>query len=514
MRSDLIRAMSVLDPCEITGLLPKVVDWVSTRPLVLPTTDLIGELAIQALGCRENEHTVKALLISQFASRLVKDDTPYQDASIGWWETKEFANRFVPRLVERNWVVTVSTFLDHLDESISAQMGKMSSSSGGYDLTDSWLSESADGGEFWEAGDSIAFLAAQSLKEVARLPAASPEEVSGLLKRGDWAVFRRLRLCYLSTRAAGGILESAMLTALGDPTHAADYQPCPEYDSLLKAAFERGSSDARDGILTALALAAAEGGDHRDYWLFGRLAVIADHLPMDEQKRFEQFVERFGSPPEREPRTSIGFESPADRSPLDPDQADSMTALQLADYVRDWSPPEGDWFKQPSWKGLAAEVEHEAKQRPLEFSRAAVSFADLERTVVTALFRGLKNAIQDEASIDWDPMLHLMRLIAPQDEAINLVHEHRHGRDVSWSEAKRAALELLRTALGPVPSLPLTYKEPVWQTIETLAVNGEAIDHGSLDNARDSVFVALNSTRSQAVYAAVGYLLLAAPKRV
>lgn len=46
-------------------------------------------------------------------------------------------------------------------------------------------------------------------------------------------------------------------------------------------------------------------------------------------------------------------------------------------------------------------------QRPTEFSAAAASFADVNRTVVAAALRGLKNAVRNRDAIDWDSTLVL-----------------------------------------------------------------------------------------------------------
>lgn len=508
VRGDLIRAMTALDPCCIADLLPSVESWVTARPATFLTLDLVGELCAQALACGKNESAVRALLLALFEPRDVSPDSLYPDPSVRWWEATEFAARILPSLIERNWELTLSAFLDSLRKQIAVQAGSEASPTSGYDFTTWWLPESSGEDDSHETGESLTYLVGQSLDAIALLPGVPPQAVLDLLECDNWAVFRRLGLRYMSCRAVAGGVEPPMLTALGDAAQASEYPPSPEFDSLLKAAFEGGSHDAKAAILQALASAAAGGGDQSDYWLFGRLAIISDDLPIDERNLFRDFIQRFGPPPQRDPRASVKLESPEKRSPLATGQAGSMSAIQLAAYAREWTQPEEDFsFERPTWKGLGSEIEREAKGRPLEFSQAANSFVGVERTMVNALFRGLKEAVRDGGSLDWDTTLQLMKHIAPENEAIEDARENRFGRDVSWSEAKHTALDLLRTALGREQSLPPSYATPIWKTIEMLAVNGEAVFHGPLDDARDSVFAALNSTRSQAAYAAVAYLL-------
>ena len=508
VQGDLIRAMATLDPSCITDLLPRVATWLAERPSAFLTMDLIGELCVAALNGRENGDAVKSLLRALFEPRYVGVVASYREPTIDWWETREFASHVLPKLIEQNWELTVSVFLDGLTDLIGAQAGSDSSRTSAYDFTSWWLPDPESEEDSRDTGEPLAYLAAQSLEAIALLPAVSPERVLLLLERGTWTVFRRLRLHYLSYRTSAGTVEQPMLAALSDPGRELEFPPSPEYDFLLKAAFERGSQEEQRVILQTLSSAAAGGGEQGDYWLFGRLAVISDDLPVEERSLFQRFVEKFGSPPQRDPQPSVKLESPEKLSPLHPGQAKSMTAFQLATYGRDWTQPAEDFsFAQPTWKGLAAEVEREAKDRPFEFSQAASSFVDIERTLVNALFCGLKEAVQDGSSIEWDSTLHLMRCIAPESEAIDETYEHRFGRDVSWYEAKRAAIDLLQTGLNREQSILLSHKKQIWRTIEVFAATGEAFYDRPLDDTRDSVYVALNSTRSQAAYAAVAYLL-------
>ena len=509
VRDDLTRAITALDPCSITKLLPTVAAWVAEHPSVLRTMKLTGELAVHALSCDENRSAVRALLTAQFVPHAVHTAGSYRAPAIDRWEARVFASRFIPLLVDLDWALTVSTLLDGLAELIDAQLrDALSPAESRYDFTGQWLRESSEEDDFYESGEPLAYLAARSLETISRSPTESVEAVLSLLDRDDWAVYRRLRLHYLSCRAETGNLVPPILAALADPIHAKHYRPCPEYDSLLKATYENASKEAKGEILAALESAAPGDGDQSDYWLYGRLDLISDDLPVEWRTVFRDFTERFGPPPSKEARGLRTPESPEKRSPLEPKQAESMTPFQLASYAREWSQSKEDyWFEEPTWKGLAADVEREAKGRPIEFSQASSSFVGVERTVVNALFSGLKGAVQDGHSIDWNAPLHLIRSIATEDESIEPDREHRFGRDVSWSEAKREALELIQAGLrAENPALPNS-KKLIWDAVESMAIHGDVSFQGPIDEARDSVFAALNSTRSCAVYAAVTYLL-------
>ena len=359
-----------------------------------------------------------------------------------------------------------------------------------------------------ESGDSFAYLAARTLDAIARLRAAPTQPVLALLGRDDWAVYKRLRLHFLSRSVGIGDIHPQVLEAIADPAQSVHYFPYPEYDSLLQAAFESGSEKDRTAVLVALDAAARDGGEQAELWLYGRLAIISGDLSSEWTSRFLAFGERFGAPPERSSRSSSKSDSPETRSPLRANQAETMPAIEIAAFAREWSMTKEDFFfEQPTWRGLSAEIEAQVKRRPREFSKVAESYVGVERTVISALFRGLKDAVQDDSSIDWEPILHLIQAIAAEDETVAKDRDLRFGRDVSWSDAKHRALELLRAGLGS-EDLPAGERQSsVWKTIELLAINGDGDMHSPLDDVHDSVFVALNSTRSQAVYTAVAYLL-------
>ena len=185
-----------------------------------------------------------------------------------------------------------------------------------------------------------------------------------------------------------------------------------------------------------------------------------------------------------------------------------MVANQIAEYARDWVIPAGVHpFDRPTWRGLAKEVEGLAAQRPAEFSAAAMSFAEVNRTVVGGLLDGLKNAVNQGAAIDWSAALALIKTVAAKDEQRAEGEYRDFDEATSWSEAKRAASDLLQRGFYGQASPPLDRQSELWEAIELMAANGTVPAHIDLDDARDPVFYALNSTRSQAVYTAVAYLV-------
>ena len=276
---------------------------------------------------------------------------------------------------------------------------------------------------------------------------------------------------------------------------------------MLGAAFAGAGGQEQAAILLCLSAASEAQSDDSDRWLYERLAVISDHLADDWAQRFDGYADRFGEPREPVPPVSVSWEASVARSPLEAGESETMTATELAAFARDWRVAQDeDPWSRPNWRGLGEDAKAQAKARPSEFSMASESFADVNRTVVTGLLRGLEDAVREGEAIAWEETLGLIGAIAPKSEVRDDNADLSVEQDSSWFAAKSEALDLLEAGLGSEESPPPQLGSLLWETIERFAVHGQAPDDVVLDGPRDSVFAALNAIRSRAVYTAIVYL--------
>ena len=355
----------------------------------------------------------------------------------------------------------------------------------------------------------LMYLASRTVDALASPTNQDPGVVIQLLDVGGWVIHQRLALRFLSKRSWDDDVWGETCSRLANPDLARASQFRHEYDELLRTAFARAGEQDRVAILSGLGAAAEPQSDDSDRWLYERLAVVSDHLTGDWAQRFKAYAERFGAPREPVQPLSIRWKSSPVRSPLEAGKAGGMTADELAAFARDWALPEAEEpWERPNWRGLAEDIKGQARARPSEFSTAAELFADVNPTVVAAVLGGLKDTVDAGDSIDWKSSLGLITAVARKHETRDEDENDDFGveQNPSWTVAKSAALDLMDAGLGSEKSPPSELGPRFWEAIEGFAVHGAVPDDVVLDGPRDSVFAALNATRSRAVYTAMVYL--------
>ena len=513
VQSDLMKAMRSLDAQLLTDLLPAVAKWVSGAAQVFFLADRVGDLVVHAITDRKNADAVCSILEALFEPQWDQSrDPPRASLRMREWDVKTFAEESLPGLVALDRVLLLDVLLGVLEASLPVRVAdtrEVVRVKDDYSYV--WASDLADGERLYDADSLITYLAVRTLDEIAASADSTDYgTVVEMLEAGAWLIHRRLALHFLASCATNEDMRHDIVAWLTDSALASAYQTRHEYVLLLRSAFPNVTHEEQCAILAALELAAEEQGDRADRWLYDCLGTIADHLEGEWVPRFADYAERFGEPRNVSPAVSTvtSWEGTSDRSPLRHDEAEQMTANQVAEYARDWVvPAEMHPFDRPTWRGLAKGVEAFAEHRPAEFSAAAMSFAEANRTVVGGLLDGLENAVKNGAAIDWPAALTLIATVAAKDEQRAEGELQDFDEALSWSEAKRAACDLLQAGFRAQASPSLSLEPELWEAIELLAANGTVQEQVDLDDVRDPVFYALNSSRSQAVYTAVAYLV-------
>ncbi len=511
MQSDLMKAIGSLDPQLIVDLLPKVAKWISNSAQPSFLVGRVGNLVVHALQNKKNAAAVRSILEALFELQWDRrQDPPHAWLRMHEWDVERFANESLPGVVSLDRVLLLSVLLRVLETLLSEVVVDPREVVGvKNDYSYVWASDLASGGQLHDAKDIVTYLLVRTLDEiVASGDSTDCGTVIELLESGPWLIQKRLALQFLANCASYEDIRPKIVSKLIDSTLASAHQIRHEYLKLLRAAFHDIKRENQCAILSALDLAAEEGG-RADRWLYDCLGTIADHLDGEWAEYFAANAERFGKPREESPSvTATSREWNSDRSPLQLGEAEEMNPTQIAKYAREWSvPADVRSLDRPNWRGLAKVVEALAEQRPEEFSAASMSFAESNRTVVGGILQGMKSAVKKGAAIDWSAAIALISMVAVKDEKRVEGDLRDFDEALSWSEAKSASSDLLQAGFRAQAPPPLSLYSDLWEAIELLAANGTVPERVDLDGARDSVFYALNSSRSQAMYAAIEYLV-------
>src|SRR5207249_33883 len=147
---------------------------------------------------------------------------------------------------------------------------------------------------------------------------------------------------------------------------------------------------------------ADEFAHHQDLWRAARLRPIAEHLPADLKRRYEEWAQTL-PPEESVAALSAGWFSP--QSPKTADELLGMSDEALVNYLRQVQL--GDERFGPSREGLGQALGEAVDREPPRFSRLAGSFAELDPAYQHALFSGLHQALTNKREFAWESVLDL-----------------------------------------------------------------------------------------------------------
>jgi hypothetical protein len=164
-------------------------------------------------------------------------------------------------------------------------------------------------------------------------------------------------------------------------------------------------------------------------------------LPPDRLAAIEKTVAEFGDPDAWREQYFRQAESPLSRTAMLEQQAD-----KTATFLCSWQP---DVSRQNETAGaLANELREAAATKPDLFSSAAARFASVRPLFVRHFFDGLRQATEQNASIEWGQCLALVRAVLERSKNGHGVLMPVPGDDPDWSWSLKAMIDWLSAALA------------------------------------------------------------------
>jgi len=156
-------------------------------------------------------------------------------------------------------------------------------------------------------------------------------------------------------------------------------------------------------------------------------------------------------------------------------------------------------------------------QDPERFAQASSRFRDLDPTYARGLINGLRDAAKQGPPFSWSPVLDLCLWIVsqPRDIPGRLEKQRelieRHDLDPDWSWTRKAIAELLEEGFKvDGASMPPELREQAWAVLLPLTDDPEPdteYEERYGGSNMDPVTLSLNTVRSQAMHAVIGYAL-------
>ena len=212
----------------------------------------------------------------------------------------------------------------------------------------------------------------------------------------------------------------------------------------------------------------AQVADHVAWWQAARLKLLSSSLDRGWAVRLRELQAQVGDA--ELPTSGVVVTSWGPTSPLSADELAAMTDPELLGTLRDWR--QGDSWMAPSVEGLGRAVGQLTRQDPARITRLLRQFQTLRFEYIEHALRGLRESLDDGASLPWDPVVDFTHWLADQRTDPTEITD-RESETVP-RPARREAMSLLDAGLrleerGPSAAL----RSSVWHAISQVATDPE-----------------------------------------
>jgi hypothetical protein len=353
-----------------------------------------------------------------------------------------------------------------------------------------------------------------------------------ILRSRQWRIFERLALYLLSRYPEVDMsLVSASLT---DRRNLEEESLRHEYALLAKRGFGKLAVSDKEKVLDFIeqgpdlegyrfryeernhrAPSQEQVDRHANSWRLDRLALFSDDLPEEWWRRYERLVAEFGQPEHPEFTSYMGTTWVGPTSPQTQSDLRSMSSEQITQYLADWR-PSGE-LKAPSADGLGRELGKLIAEAPADFAASSDQFKGLDPTYVRAYFQGLREAVQQERTFSWSPVLDLCQWVIHHPREVhrgyadNREQLQERGLDPDWGWTRKAMADLLSEGFHDNDAqVPYELRDDAWAVVRSLTEDKDPTPEDDLRAAEagmDPVTLSINTTRGEAMHAVVRYAL-------
>lgn len=245
-------------------------------------------------------------------------------------------------------------------------------------------------------------------------------------------------------------------------------------------------------------------------WQRDRLSIFESILEGEMKSKYDQLVSDLGNADNPRTRERMGvFVGPV--SHMNADSISKMSADELVNLMKTWTPPETSHGFGASKEGLGRELNAAVKRDVGRFSAFAMSFAGLDPTYVRSYLQGFSEVVQNHILFDWTPVIDLCLWVIDQPREI----PGRKGDDDSWGDedphwgwTRRAVITLISNGLNN-NAIPMELHEKVWRIIEVLSDDPNPTPQQELTRegtlVDDAYNLTINTVRGEALTAVVEY---------
>jgi hypothetical protein len=237
-----------------------------------------------------------------------------------------------------------------------------------------------------------------------------------------------------------------------------------------------------------------------DTWRRDKLALFSNSLTLEWEQIYQRLVDKYGQANHPD-FVSFTTSWMGPTSPKRAEELRSMDTEEIIDFISSWQPDEKK-FQSPSPEGLGRQLASLIASDPERFVKKAFLFRGLDPTYIYSFFSGLRDAINQEATFSWEPVLELCKWTMDQPQSIS---------NQSWSWTRKSIADLLSKGLDKGKSeIPISLREAVWEVLSALTRDPDPIPesedkYGGTN--MDPSTLSINTVRGEAMHALIRYAL-------
>jgi hypothetical protein len=520
IHADLLEAAAQIPPEIVREWSDREAAWLATQPRIF---GLVPDLAAGLVDHLAGGGAVQSALslakaLCSLSGTKVAGDEDNESSPLGVdrraharledWEYQELVRKLTPGLAVADWEATLVLFGGILAEALAIAYGDA-------DYSYVWRSGIEDHAQNSDHGVEGALITATRDVCVAAVERCSIGEVIEALDEFEQPTFRRIVLHVIRVRAEFGAAE--VDEAIGNESYFNDHHLHHEYSLLLRDRFSECSVETQLRVIDWIIaepdrtyyhdrFMAEEGREPTEeevarwevnVWV-RRMAPFAESLPTEWRGKFDEWVAEVGEPKYPD-LVAYGEIWVGPTSPLSAAQIVEMGPAEIVDFVSTWSPP-GEW-NSPTHDGLARAVSQAIEDAPELFFEGAIGLSELPSAYHQWVLHGFEQAAK-------------AKLGSHAGEALKLAQVYLENAGTAATEdAIATRLGLVRFAeamVRPSAELGPEHRDLIWALIDPLTTDRDP-DAGSEGrrgaSSMDPLTESLNSTRPQALHAAIGYAL-------
>lgn len=191
------------------------------------------------------------------------------------------------------------------------------------------------------------------------------------------------------------------------------------------------------------------------------------------------------------------------------EQLKKMDTDKVVDFLKNWQPPVNDPLDR-SREGTGRELTGQVSVAPERWLKSVSAFSQLDPTYVRSLLVGYRDALKQEKTFNWKPILDLCEVILSKPVKIKgRKPTAPFGDDPDWSWCRNTIVELLDEGMKKHKGqVSVDLRSQVWKIVEKLTEDPNPTpEHEKeyLASHNDPLSLAINSTRGDAMGAAIQY---------